>query len=51
MPKEAFVPEIALWYQKHDITALVFDSRSIGSSDGEPRHDVSPFCVTESVSL
>lgn len=41
MPKEAFVPEIAEWYQKRDITALVFDARTIGSSDGEPRNQVS----------
>lgn len=40
MPKEAFVPDIAQWYQKHDITALVFDTRTIGLSDGEPRHEV-----------
>ncbi|KAF3345656.1 DltD domain-containing protein [Verticillium dahliae] len=40
MPKEAFVPDIAQWYQKHDITALVYDTRTIGLSDGEPRHEV-----------
>ncbi|KAF5026354.1 hypothetical protein F66182_1562 [Fusarium sp. NRRL 66182] len=42
MPKEAFVPDIAQWYQKHDVTALVFDNRTYGTSDGEPRQDTSP---------
>lgn len=44
MPKEAFVPDIAQWYQKQNITALIFDHRTLGSSDGEPRNDVRPAC-------
>lgn len=41
MPKEAVVPDLAAWYQKHGVNALVYDTHGIGSSDGEPRFDVS----------
>ena len=41
MPKEAVVAELAAWYQQQGLTALIFDGRGIGASDGEPRLDVS----------
>lgn len=40
MPREAFVPDIAQWYQNHGITALIFDTRTYGLSDGQPRQEV-----------
>ncbi|RCI09260.1 hypothetical protein L249_1575 [Ophiocordyceps polyrhachis-furcata BCC 54312] len=40
--KEMFVPEIAQYFQKADITALVYDPRSIGISDGLPRNEIDP---------
>ncbi|KAM5363073.1 hypothetical protein ACJA88_013716 [Fusarium oxysporum] len=40
MPREAFVPDIAQWYQNHGITALIFDTRTYGLSDGLPRQEV-----------
>jgi hypothetical protein len=42
MPKEAVVPEIGAWYQAHGVTALVYDTHGIGSSDGYPRFDTDP---------
>ena len=41
MPKDVVLPEIAEWYRKRGFTALIFDTYGIGSSDGEPRCDVS----------
>lgn len=42
MPKDvAGLPEICKWYQKRGFTALIFDTYGIGTSDGEPRCDVS----------
>lgn len=41
MPKEAVVPELAAWFQEKGVNALIFDTRGIGDSDGEPRCDVS----------
>ncbi len=41
MPKDVVVPDIAEWYQQRGVTALIFDTYGIGTSEGEPRHDVS----------
>ncbi|KAF4334739.1 hypothetical protein FBEOM_11421 [Fusarium beomiforme] len=40
--KEMFVPEVAEQFQLANITALVFDPRSLGESDGEPRNEIDP---------
>lgn len=40
--KEMFVPEVAEQFQKADITALVYDPRTLGLSDGLPRNDIDP---------
>ncbi|KUI60978.1 hypothetical protein VP1G_08207 [Cytospora mali] len=40
--KEMFVPEVAEHFQKANITALVYDPRTIGLSDGLPRNDIDP---------
>ena len=37
-----FVPEVAEQFQLAGITALIYDPRSIGLSDGEPRNEVDP---------
>ncbi|KAF6807781.1 DltD domain-containing protein [Colletotrichum sojae] len=40
--KEMFVPEVAEQFQLAGITALIYDPRSLGLSDGEPRNEVDP---------
>ncbi|KAK2745951.1 hypothetical protein FQN55_006023 [Onygenales sp. PD_40] len=40
--KEMFVPEVAEQFQLANITALIYDPRSLGESDGEPRNEVDP---------
>ncbi|KGO72703.1 hypothetical protein PITC_056890 [Penicillium italicum] len=40
--KEMFVPEVAEQFQKANITALIYDPRSLGESDGEPRNEIDP---------
>ncbi|KAH7157762.1 DltD N-terminal domain protein [Dactylonectria estremocensis] len=40
--KEMLLPEVATSFQAAGITALVYDTRSIGSSDGLPRNDINP---------
>ncbi|KAI3391507.1 hypothetical protein diail_7205 [Diaporthe ilicicola] len=40
--KEMFVPEIAEQFQKANITAIVYDPRTLGLSDGLPRNDIDP---------
>ncbi|KAK3054966.1 hypothetical protein LTR09_004126 [Extremus antarcticus] len=37
-----FVPEVAEALQTANINALVYDSRNLGESDGQPRHDIDP---------
>ncbi|KAJ6443719.1 31.7 kDa protein in traX-finO intergenic region [Purpureocillium lavendulum] len=40
--KEMFVPEVAEQFQLAGITALIYDPRNLGLSDGEPRNEVDP---------
>lgn len=40
--KEMFVPEVAEEFQKHGITALIYDPRNLGESEGTPRNDIDP---------
>jgi fermentation-respiration switch protein FrsA (DUF1100 family) len=37
-----FVPEVAEQFQLANVTALVYDPRSLGESDGEPRNEIDP---------
>lgn len=37
-----FIPEVAEQYQSHNITALIYDPRSLGLSDGHPRNNIDP---------
>lgn len=40
--KEMFVPEIAEYLQKSGITALAYDPRNFGESEGSPRNELDP---------
>ncbi|KAI3327075.1 DltD N-terminal domain protein [Xylariaceae sp. AK1471] len=40
--KDVLLPRIAQYFQVHGITALVYDPRTVGSSDGMPRNDIDP---------
>ncbi|KAJ8120112.1 hypothetical protein ONZ43_g3096 [Nemania bipapillata] len=40
--KEIMLPKIAGYFQKSGITALTYDPRSLGESDGTPRRDIDP---------
>ncbi|KAI0197884.1 Alpha/Beta hydrolase protein [Astrocystis sublimbata] len=40
--KEMFVPEVAEQFQKAGISALIYDPRTLGLSDGLPRNDIDP---------
>ncbi|KAF2763052.1 peptidase S15 [Pseudovirgaria hyperparasitica] len=46
-PREIFVANIAAWFGRHGLTALVYDARSIGASDGMPRTDLDPQKMAE----
>lgn len=41
------MPDIAVWYQQQGITVLLYDTRTIGASDGEPRNDIKPSKLVE----
>src|ERR1700759_1096663 len=40
--KEHYIEDTARRFQASGISALVYDHRSFGSSDGFPRHEVNP---------
>ncbi|KXH25871.1 DltD domain-containing protein [Colletotrichum simmondsii] len=40
--KEMFVPEVAEQFQLAGISALIYDPRSLGLSDGQPRNEIDP---------
>lgn len=42
MTKDMLLPRVALSFQQKGITCLLYDPRSIGSSDGTPRNDINP---------
>ncbi|RYC54292.1 hypothetical protein CHU98_g11916 [Xylaria longipes] len=44
------LPVLAEAFQAADITALLYDPRSVGSSEGEPRNDIDPFRQIEDYS-
>ena len=45
-----FLPEVAEQFQLANITALIYDPRSIGLSDGMPRNDIDPMKQVEDYS-
>lgn len=45
-----FVPEVAEQFQLAGITALIYDPRSLGASDGLPRNEVDPMRQVEDYS-
>ncbi|RWA14053.1 hypothetical protein EKO27_g1053 [Xylaria grammica] len=40
--RDVLLPRIAQYFQLAGITALVYDPRTIGSSDGNPRNEINP---------
>ncbi|RDW89665.1 hypothetical protein BP6252_01697 [Coleophoma cylindrospora] len=48
--KEMFIPEVAEGFQASGITALIYDPRSTGESDGIPRNDIDPMKQVEDYS-
>ncbi|KAH8711976.1 peptidase S15 [Phaeosphaeriaceae sp. PMI808] len=46
-PKEFFVDKIAAWFARNGLTALVYDARTLGASDGLPRNDLDPQKMAE----
>jgi alpha/beta superfamily hydrolase len=42
-----FVPDVAAYFQAAGITALTFDPRTLGVSDGSPRNDIDPWKSAE----
>ncbi|KAI1296128.1 alpha/beta-hydrolase [Xylaria venustula] len=46
-PKEIFATSIAAWFGRNGVTALVYDARSLGTSDGMPRSDLDPQKMAE----
>lgn len=46
-PKEILLPDVAAWFQQQGITALLYDSRTIGASDGQPRNHIIPSKLVE----
>ena len=42
-----FVPEAAAQFQKSGITALLYDPRTTGASEGQPRNDIDPMKQVE----
>ncbi|KAI1415347.1 DltD N-terminal domain protein [Hypoxylon sp. FL1857] len=44
--RETLLPKVAQYFQKEGITALVYDPRSVGSSDGSPRNNIDPALQT-----
>lgn len=45
-----FLPEVAEFFQKAGVTALIYDPRSIGLSDGSPRNEIDPMKQVEDYS-
>ncbi len=45
-----FVPEVAEQFQLAGVTALIYDPRSTGSSDGTPRNEIDPMKQVEDYS-
>ncbi|KAJ6023924.1 hypothetical protein N7540_004721 [Penicillium herquei] len=41
--RDVFLPNIAHSFQTSGISCLVYDPRTIGSSDGQPRNNINPF--------
>lgn len=37
-----FIPEVAAQFQQRGVTALIYDPRNLGESDGQPRNDIDP---------
>ncbi|KAK8047897.1 hypothetical protein PG996_015961 [Apiospora saccharicola] len=42
LTRRTLFPKVASNFQQHGITALVYDPRTLGSSDGSPRNNIDP---------
>ncbi|KAK3903542.1 polyketide transferase ATR5-like protein [Staphylotrichum tortipilum] len=48
--KEMLLPDVAEWFQKSGFHALIYDPRSIGDSEGQPRNLINPLQQAEDLS-
>ncbi|KAF2647849.1 DltD N-terminal domain protein [Lophiostoma macrostomum CBS 122681] len=48
-PKEIFASEVAAWFGRQGVNALVYDARTLGVSDGLPRNDLDPQKFAEDI--
>ena len=48
--KEMFIPEVAEAFQLAGITALIYDPRNTGMSEGQPRNEIDPMKQIEDYS-
>lgn len=48
--KEMTLPEVAENFQSAGFNVLLYDTRSVGASDGEPRNQPSPYQMAEDIS-
>jgi hypothetical protein len=39
--------DVAEWFSRHGLTALTYDARTLGLSDGLPRNDLNPQKMAE----
>lgn len=42
MTRDVLLPRVAQYFQANGISSLVYDPRTVGSSDGMPRNDINP---------
>lgn len=48
--KEMLLPDVAEYFQHLGYNVLLYDGRSIGASDGEPRNQLNPYQMAEDLS-
>lgn len=48
--KEMFIPQVGEFLQLHGITALLYDPRHLGESEGQPRNEIDPALQTSDYS-
>jgi pimeloyl-ACP methyl ester carboxylesterase len=48
-PKSELYNDVAEWFQREGFTAMVYDPRGVGASDGSPRNEINPAKQTEDI--
>lgn len=48
-PRSELYNDVAAWFQREGFTALVYDPRCVGASDGEPHNEINPAKQTEDI--